>query len=204
MPFVAEALAAALPELTEPPKIVFVDQEAGGEVNGVPVISEQDFLSHAGSRYFSLGIADGDVRRRLAARLESADAVPVTLIAPTAQVFSPSRIGAGSILCPNTIVTVNVEVGRHVHLNLFSYIEHDCRIGDFVTFAPGVKCNGAVEIGEGAYIGSGASLRQGTLIERLRIGAGATVGMGAAVIHNVAPATTVVGVPARPVQKGKA
>lgn len=41
--------------------------------------------------------------------------------------------------------------GRHFHANLYSYVEHDCVIGDFVTFAPGVKCNGNVVVEDYAY-----------------------------------------------------
>jgi acetyltransferase-like isoleucine patch superfamily enzyme len=70
-------------------------------------------------------------------------------------------------------------------------------IGDFVTFAPGVHCNGNVLIEDHAYIGAGAILRQGKPGEPLVIGRGAVVGMGAVVTRNVAPGTTVVGNPAR-------
>ena len=47
-------------------------------------------------------------------------------------------------------------------------------------------------IGDGAYVGSGALIRQG-----ITIGAGAVVGMGAVVVRDVAPGETVVGNPAR-------
>ena len=35
-------------------------------------------------------------------------------------------------------------------------------IGDFVTFAPGVKCNGNIHIEDHVYIGAGAVIKQGT------------------------------------------
>src|SRR3546814_2546611 len=59
---------------------------------------------------------------------------------------------------------------------------HDCVIGDYVTFAPGVRCNGNIRIGDRAYIGSGAVIRQ-----NLTIGADAVVGMGAIVTKDVPP-----------------
>ncbi len=77
------------------------------------------------------------------------------------------------------------------------YVEHDCVIGEFVTFAPGAKVNGNVTIGDHAYIGSNAVIRQG-----LTIGAGATIGMGAVVTKDVPPGVTVIGNPAKPLIKG--
>ena len=70
-------------------------------------------------------------------------------------------------------------------------------IGDYVTFAPMVCCNGNVHIGDHAYIGTGAKLIQGNPSKPLRIGKGAVVGMGAVVLDDVPDGATVVGCPAR-------
>jgi acetyltransferase-like isoleucine patch superfamily enzyme len=94
-----------------------------------------------------------------------------------------------------------VKIGKFFHANLFSYVAHDCTIGDYVTFAPNVACNGNVMIGDHAYIGTGAVLKQGTREAPLRIGEGAVVGMGAVVTKDVAPFTTVVGNPARVLER---
>ena len=108
------------------------------------------------------------------------------------------QLGEGAILCPFVTLTSNVRIGRHFHANLYSYVEHDCVIGDFVTFAPGVMCNGNIVVEDHAYIGTGAVIKQGQPGNPLVIGRGAVVGMGAVVTKSVPPGATVVGNPARP------
>ena len=70
-------------------------------------------------------------------------------------------------------------------------------IGDYVTFAPAVRCNGNIIVKDHAYIGTGAVIKQGTPDKPLVIGEGAVVGMGAVVTKDVPPGVTVVGNPAR-------
>ena len=74
-------------------------------------------------------------------------------------------------------------------------------VGDFVTLAPGVQCNGNVVIEDHAYIGAGAVIKQGQPGKPLVIGSGAMVGMGAVVTKSIPPGITVVGNPARPLQR---
>ena len=83
-------------------------------------------------------------------------------------------------------------------MNIYAYIAHDCVIGDYVTFAPNVHCNGNVHVHDHAYIGTGAIIKQGTTSKPLVIGEGAVVGMGAVVTKDVPPFTTVIGNPAKP------
>ena len=45
-------------------------------------------------------------------------------------------IGEGALISPFVTFTSNIRIGDHFHANLYSYVEHDCVIGDYVTFAP--------------------------------------------------------------------
>jgi len=169
-------------------------------LRGIPVLSESEFLNMAGEKFFCIAIADAKARQAIAERFAT-HATPITLVAPTAYNDGSVVIGEGSILCPGSIVTADACIGRHFHANFHSYVAHDCIIGDYVTFAPGVLCNGNVHIGDHAYIGAGAVIKQGTKQQPLTIGEGAIVGMGAVVTQSVPPGATVVGNPARPLEK---
>lgn len=176
-------------------------QESGSTVNGIDVITLEKFLSFDGDRKFSIAIGDSRVRERLANFCIARNAVPMNIIANNAVVLDYNDLGIGAILSPFVTITSNARIGKFFHANLYSYVAHDCVIGDYVTFAPGVKCNGNVVIKNHAYIGTGAILKQGSSSKPLVIGEGAVVGMGAVVTKDVPPGVTVVGNPARPMVK---
>ncbi len=183
-------------------ELVFVVEGAGtGTVNGHRVLSAKEFLASGHERHFNIAIADHQVRQRVADEFIARGASPFSILAPNSVSLSHNQIGEGAILCPFVTVTANARIGRFFHANLYSYVAHDCVIGDFVTFAPSVHCNGRVTIEDHAYVGTGAIIRQGTDEKPIVIGRGAVVGMGAVVTKSVAPGATVVGNPAAPLQR---
>lgn len=180
-------------------RLVFIDDAQQVEqINGHAVCTWNAFLAMpAQERFVAIAIANSDVRAKLAERLSSAGVQPWTLTALSCVRMDSVEVGEGALLCPFVTLTSNIHIGRFFHANLYSYVEHDSVIGDFVTFAPRVCCNGNVRIEDHAYIGTGAVLRQGQPGHPLVIGRGAVVGMGAVVTKDVAPGVTVVGNPAR-------
>ena len=184
-------------------RAVFIDDgDVPPVVNGYPCLSWENFLKiDAVERLVCLAIADGTVRAKLDKQCTESGVGYFSARASQTVIMDEAIIGEGAILSPFVTITSNIRIGCHFHANLYSYVEHDCTIGDFVTFAPGVKCNGNVLIEDHAYIGAGAILRQGKPDEPLVIGKGAIVGMGAVVTRSVLAGTTVVGNPARQLEK---
>lgn len=179
--------------------LVFVDDAPGpAQINGQALLTYAQFLAApARRRHAVLAIANSVVREKLARRLVHDGVLPWTVSADNVVIMDAVELGEGAILSPFVTLTSNIRIGRQFHANLYSYVEHDCVIGDFVTFAPGVQCNGNIVIEDHAYIGAGAVIKQGLPDRPLVIGRGAVVGMGAVVTRSVPPGVTVAGNPAR-------
>ena len=201
MPLVQDSISKMIQKNIESfCQIFFVEKNPQyNEVNGYPLISEKEFFEiECSERFFNIAIGDSKARERIANECIANGAKPMSVQSPHSIVYDCNEIGEGAILCAHTMITSNAKIGKFFHSNIYSYVAHDCVIGDYVTFAPNVHCNGNVYIHNHAYIGTGALIKDGSLSKPLVIGEGAVVGMGAVVTKDVPPYTIVVGNPAKP------
>ncbi len=116
-----------------------------------------------------------------------------THIHPSVQILGGDiEIGEGSVICAGTILTTNIKLGKHSHLNLMTTIGHDTTIGDFFTTAPGVKISGNCVIGDRVYVGTNSSIK-----EKINICDDVTVGLNAGVVKHIIEPGTYVGTPSK-------
>lgn len=143
-----------------------------------------------------IAIADYKVRKRIHLFLKAKGVVFPNVIQGETFISKSAQIDEGAIICPFVTITSNAIIGKNFHANIYSYVAHDCVIGDNVTFAPSVKCNGNVLIEDNVYIGTGAIVYQGKSNRPLIIGKGAVIAAGSVVTKNVPAGMTVFGNPA--------
>ncbi|MBP0581871.1 acetyltransferase [Labrys sp. LIt4] len=146
---------------------------------------------------YALAIGGGYGRDRLAIAqdLDALGLPPISLVHPTAMIASDAVVGLGSQVLIGATVATCVQVGRCSIINSRASVDHDCIIGDGVHIGPGATLCGQIEVGDGVFVGAGA-----TVLPRIKIGSDATVGAGAVVTKDVPAGSTIVGVPARPLQ----
>lgn len=150
---------------------------------------------------FVIGFSNGSLRRRKTEQVLSDGFDLFSVQARTSLVGDNVTIGEGAILSDFTMVTADAQIGMSFQCNIYSYIAHDCTVGDFVTLAPRVSVNGRVEIGDEVYIGTGATILPGSADRPLKIGTGAVIGAQALVTQDVPAHTTVIGMPAKPLRR---
>ncbi len=140
-----------------------------------------------------IGVGDIVQRRELRSAHPTCAAA---LVDPSAIVGHGVALGLGVVVMPRVVVNPSASIGRDAILNTACVVEHDCLIGQNAHIAPGVMLGGGVKVGEDALIGTGA-----VLVPGVSVGRGVVVGAGSVVVDDVPDFTTVVGVPARPVER---
>ncbi|MCE2027912.1 acetyltransferase [Sessilibacter corallicola] len=162
-------------------------------VMNVPVIKESEFT--ADKYKVIIAVGDPHARKNIVEHLPQ-NTEYTTLIHPSAVVSQWVEIGEGSVITAGVIITCNINIGRHAHLNLHSTVGHDCNIGDYLTTAPGTNISGNCTLGDCVYFGTNSSVRQGA-----RICDNVTVGMGAVVVKDIDEPGTYIGNPLKKLEK---
>lgn len=142
-----------------------------------------------------LAIADPLMKEKIINLITNTRISFPTLIHPSCIIGDNNKIGVGSIICASTIITVNVQIGDHVILNLACTVGHDTTIATYCSFMPCVNISGNVVIENLVYCGTGVKI-----INNLKIGERTIIGAGSLVNKSLPPSCTAVGCPAKPIK----
>jgi len=180
--------------------IGFVDDNAeiqNTEINGYRVLGTSDDVIKYPDSYYICAVGASRTRERIINRVKQINPNIKfgTVIDPSVEVSNLVTIGEGTIICANTIITVNISIGSHVIINLDCTVGHDAILNDFVTLYPSVNVSGMTNIGYCSELGTGMQIIQGKTVGEYSI-----VGAGAVVVKDIPSRCTAVGSPAKPIK----
>ena len=168
-------------------------------IDGVRVLGGMDDLplirEECGADCGIVAIGHNGVRRDFADRLEATGFELINAIHPSANLAHNVSLGKNIVVAAGVVVCAHCQIGDSVILNSGCIVDHESLIGTATHVCPGAKLAGRVTVESGAFVGIGA-----TVIQNLRVGYESVVGAGAVVIGDVAPMSTVVGVPAQEIK----
>lgn len=136
------------------------------------------------------------LREAVQRRLEGAGWHFVAVRHPSAFVSPFAQLGQGVQLMARSVVQTGARLGDGCIVNSAAVVEHDVQLGAYVHVACNATLCGGVSVGAGSHIGAAAVVRQG-----VRLGDAVVVGAGAVVVKDFPGAGTLVGVPARPIDR---
>ena len=139
-----------------------------------------------------VAIGDNSTRETKFQSLIDLGARLISLIHPSSTVSRYAVLAEGTIVMPNVVINADASLGRGCIINTGATVDHDCFIASYVHLSPGVNLSGEVSVDKRSWIGTGACVRQ-----QIRIGSDVIVGAGAVVVSNLDNDVTVVGNPAR-------
>lgn len=162
-------------------------------LNGYKVLNKNEFESLK-DLYLVVAIGDSEVRENVVNRYLNYKFA--TLIHPDVSISFTNKIGEGSIICKGNIITVNVNIGKHVIINIDSTVGHDAVLEDYVTILPSVNISGYVRVKQCSNVGTGTNI-----IQEKTIGRNTIIGAGSVVVKDISDYVVAVGIPAREIKK---
>jgi UDP-perosamine 4-acetyltransferase len=153
-------------------------------------------LRREGIEAVVLGFGAGRGRCQVVERVIEAGLELPVLVHPAATLASSARLGIGAQVLPGAVIGPGAVLGRGVLVNSGAIVEHDCRLDDGVVVYSGAVLAGRVSVGAESEIGAGA-----VIVPDVHVGGLVRVGAGATVVGDIAAGLTVVGVPARPMER---
>ena len=173
----------------------FIDENIelhGKEMNGHKVLGNLDYMLNLDNVRYVCAIGNVKVRKSIIEKCEKKDFKAATLIHPNVINSQFNNVGEGTIICANSVLTVNVNIGKHVIINLDCTVGHDAILEDYVTIYPSVNISGNCLISECVEIGTGTQIIQGK-----SIGKESVIGAGSVIVKDIDSSVTAVGVPAK-------
>ncbi|ANF50406.1 hexapeptide transferase [Chryseobacterium glaciei] len=148
---------------------------------------------------FTIGIGNPTLRKALTERFLNIGGKLTSTISSKADIGSYGiQIGPGANILDGVKISNDVNIGEGCIVYYNSIITHDVVIGNFTEISPDVKILGRAIIGNFCQLGAGS-----IILPDIKIGDNVIVGAGSVVTKNLPDNCTVIGIPAKIINRKK-
>lgn len=171
--------------------------KVGHNVGKYTIFSTEDELTNINVSA-AIGIGNPKTIKNIAMKFKNNANINFPNLIHPNTVWDKDRVflNKGNIICAGNVFTTDIHIDSFNYLNLNCTYGHDIEIGKYCVINPGVNISGGTKIGNSCLLGTGATILQGITIQD-----NAIIGAGAVVTKDVMNKSTVIGVPARPLNK---
>lgn len=142
---------------------------------------------------YLLGIGNPNMREKIDKKFIEMGAVSASpLIAKNCILGKNISLSDGVIVMFSCVLTYDIILGRHTHVNIGSTISHNCRIGNWTSLSPNCHLAGNVSLSDRVFLGIGVNALPYTEVSNDCI-----IGGGALIKDKLDSFNTYVGVPCR-------
>lgn len=173
----------------------FLDDKADaldGFAGYPPIISSVEAYEPSENDVFICALGDPKWVKHYTEIVERKGGKFISLISPGASIGSNTKIGNGCIIPGWTVISCDIEIGKHVSVGVFCDLGHDVKVGNCCHIGSYSFMGGGVEMGNNVTCHPRVNI-----LPHKKIGDNAILGAGSIVIRNVKSGDTVFGVPAK-------
>jgi sugar O-acyltransferase (sialic acid O-acetyltransferase NeuD family) len=171
----------------------YATTSVGSTLRNLPIYNKIEELRDLSSTTkWIIGVGEPSIIKILTESIGDIILPSPAVIHPSCIIGSNVRIGLGTVICPNSILTCDIEIGEACVINIGCTIGHDCIVGRRTHLSPNSSLSGYTKVGEECSIGTGVSTIPSVCIaSRSIVGAGSVITKSlSSGLHVGVPATT--------------
>ena len=167
---------------------------------GYPVLGNHEYLKEYIARFPDIYVFNNvnpsiAIHKIIGERIDALQVPVPSLIHPDIDTECVT-IGKGVFIPQGCIIGCNTAIGDYVTFRYGVIVSHDVQVGDYAFIGPGSVCTSHTVIEPETYLGACSTVINGAIIGR-----GSMVGASTLINKNIRSGATVVGIPARELDK---
>ena len=185
----------------------FIDDDPksfGKHYYGLPVLGPREYLL-TNKKYDAVCLGVGTIKARVevVGWFNENDVQTVNAIHSSVVISPEASLGNNLVVGASATFYINPVIGDGCYIGPSVTVSHDSVVGKYCLLSVGSVVGARCDVEDEVFVGSSSTIMPPSFgtSARLRVGKRAIIGVGSTVIHDVPTGITVIGTPAKPLEK---